>query len=31
VRGAAQFSVENLEQEFPPETFQQPELGKLRD
>lgn len=28
---SAQFSVEKLEQEFPPEAFQQPELGKLRD
>lgn len=24
------FSVEKLEQEFPPEAFQQPELGDLR-
>lgn len=28
---SAQASVEKLEQEFPPEAFQQPELGKLRD
>lgn len=28
---AARFSVEKLEQHFPPEAFQQPELGKLRD
>ena len=28
---SAVFSVERLEQEFPPEAFQQPELGKLRD
>jgi len=28
---SAVFSVEKLEQEFPPEAFQQPELGKLRD
>jgi len=28
---AAQFSVGKLEQAFPPEAFQQPELGKLRD
>ncbi len=28
---SAQFSVGKLEQAFPPEAFQQPELGKLRD
>lgn len=28
---SARFSVEKLEQHFPPEAFQQPELGKLRD
>jgi IS5 family transposase len=28
---SARFSVEKLEQEFPPEAFDQPELGKLRD
>lgn len=28
---AARISVEKLEQDFPPEAFQQPELGKLRD
>jgi IS5 family transposase len=28
---AARFSVERLEQDFPPEAFQQPELGQLRD
>ena len=28
---SAQFSVGKLEQEFPPEAFHQPELGKLRD
>jgi len=28
---SAQFSVGTLEQAFPPEAFQQPELGKLRD
>ena len=28
---SARFSVEKLEQQFPPEAFQQPELGKLRD
>jgi IS5 family transposase len=27
---SARFSVERLEQEFPPEAFQQPELGDLR-
>lgn len=27
---SARFSVEKLEQEFPPEAFQQPELGDLR-
>lgn len=29
--GSARISVDKLEQEFPPEAFQQPELGKLRD
>ena len=28
---SARFSVEKLEIEFPPEAFQQPELGELRD
>jgi transposase, IS5 family len=28
---AARFSVERLETHYPPEAFQQPELGKLRD
>jgi IS5 family transposase len=28
---SARFSVEKLEQNFPPEAFQQPELGELRD
>ena len=28
---SAEFSVQKLEQEFPAEAFQQPELGKLRE